>query len=218
MIEDDADWDVALREQTPAIANAIRSLTYGGVGPWGFNWDYIALGHCGAGAIPDDKHVTIPDLTTGPAQDFTTLWAPQKPLPEHTRFVHASNGTVCTFGYAVTRHGARKLTDRLVSRGAGAPLDIDYAGFCAGGELACWAVTPEIIHHQRWTGHKITSGGKEHGALGEGEAAQKFTLNVGYSARCNSEVEVVRERVEGRVDGWVRCLPRGEARGKYFTR
>lgn len=37
ILEDDADWDVAIREQTPAIANAIRDLTDGVVGPWGFN-------------------------------------------------------------------------------------------------------------------------------------------------------------------------------------
>lgn len=216
ILEDDADWDVALRDETPTIAHAIRRLTNGVIGPWGFNWDYLALGHCGAGAVPDDNFLVIDDNTTGPAKNFVTLWNPEKPLVDNTRFVHGTHGTVCTFGYAVSRHGAKKLVDRLSKEGE--PLDIDYADFCNGGGLSCYAVTPEIIHHQRWTGHRITSGGKDHGALEAGETAQKFTLNIKHSARCNSEPHVVKERAARRQTSWIQCLPTGKAKEKYETR
>lgn len=216
ILEDDADWDVAIRGQTPVIADAIRRLTDGVVGPWGFNWDYLALGHCGAGAVPDDNYLVIKDNTTVPAESFTALWAPEKPLLNHTRFVHGTHGTVCTFGYAVSRHGAKKLIKHLTH--AGEPLDIDYASFCNSGGLSCYAVTPEIIHHQRWTGHKITSGGKKHGALEDGETSQKFTMNIKYSARCNSEPEVMRARASGRQKTLIQCLPIGKAKEKYTTK
>lgn len=216
ILEDDADWDVAIRSQAPAVANAIRDLTDGVVGPWGFNWDYLALGHCGAGAVPDDKYRVIQDNTTGPVEDFIALWPPEKDLKPHTRFVHKSAGTVCTFGYAVSRQGASKLIDRLST--SGLPLDIDYATFCGSGGLNCYAVTPEIIHHQRWTGKKITSGGTAHGALEEGETEQIFTINIKNSARCNSKPDVVKSRASGTEREWIRCLPTGLAKTKYPTK
>lgn len=216
ILEDDADWDVAIRSQTPAIANAIRDLTDGVVGPWGFNWDYLALGHCGAGAVPDDKYRVIQDNSTGPVEDFIALWPPSKELKPNTRFVHKSGGTVCTFGYAVSRQGASKLINRLST--SGLPLDIDYASFCGDGGLNCYAVTPEIIHHQRWTGKKITSGGAAHGALEEGETEQIFTVNIKHSARCNSEPDVVKSRASGTEREWIKCLPTGLAKTKYPTK
>lgn len=213
VLEDDADWDVAIRQETPEIAHAIRRLTNGVIGPWGFNWDYIALGHCGAGKIPDDNYLVINDNTTGPAEEFRALWGPEKDLANHTRFVHGTGGIVCTFGYAVSRHGAQKLIKHL--SGSGQPLDIDYASMCSGGGLNCYAVTPEIIHHQRWTGHRVTSGGKLHGALEEGETEQKFTVNIKHSARCNSEPEVVKARASGAQKGLIQCLPTGFSKEKY---
>lgn len=215
ILEDDADWDVAIRQQAPAIADAIRTLSNGVVGPWGFNWDLIALGHCGGGAVPDDKYLVINDNTTGPAAEFRTLWPPDKELKDHTRFVHGTRGAVCAFGYAVSRHGAVKLRDHV--SGSGAPLDLDYASFCSSG-LDCYAVTPEIIHHQRWTGHRVTSSGKGHGALEEGETEQKFTINIVHSARCNSEPEVVKARASGRQKNLVQCHPTGFSKDKYFEK
>lgn len=212
ILEDDADWDVAIRQQTPAIADAIRTLSNGAVGPWGFNWDLIALGHCGGGAIPDDKYLVIKDNTTGPAGDFKTYWGPEKELKDNMRFVHGTHGSVCAFGYAVTRHGAQKLIDHL--SGSGVPLDLDYASFCSSG-LDCYAVTPEIIHHQRWTGHRVTSSGKGHGALEEGENVQKFTINIVHSARCNSEPEVAKARAANHNQNLIKCHPTGWAKDKY---
>lgn len=216
ILEDDADWDVAIRHQTPAIANAIRDLTDGVVGPWGFNWDYLALGHCGAGAVKDDKYRLIKDPTTAPAEDYKALWGQEKELKNHTRFVHESTGAVCAFGYAVSRQGARKLVEKL--SGAGQPLDIDYAMFCNGGGLHCYAVTPEIIHHHRWTGHRITSGGTLHGALEPGETEQKFTVNIKYSARCNSDPDVIKAHARGSQKGLIQCLPTGLSKDKYSTK
>ena len=216
ILEDDADWDIAIRKQTPAIANAIRDLTNGVIGPWGFNWDYLALGHCGAGAVKDDKYRLIQDPTTGPAKDYKALWGPERDLKNGTRFVHETTGTVCTFGYAVSRHGAKKMIDHLSA--SGMPLDIDYASFCNGGGLNCYAVTPEIIHHHQWTGHKITSGGVRHGALEPGEEAQKFTINIKYSARCNSDPDLLSARPSGTEKELIQCQPTGMSKDKYSTK
>lgn len=216
ILEDDADWDVAIREQTPLIANAIRDLTNGVVGPWGFNWDYLALGHCGAGAVKDGSYRLIKDPTTGPAKDHKALWGAEKEIKNNTRFVHQTTGTVCTFGYAVSRHGAKKLIDHL--SGSGQPLDIDYASFCNGGGLNCYAVTPEIIHHHRWTGKKITSGGALHGALEPGETEQKFTVNIRYSARCNSDPDFLKDHATGTQKELIQCLPTGMSKDKYGSK
>lgn len=158
----------------------------------------------------------IPDPTTGPAKDHKALWGSEKKLKDNTRFVHRTTGTVCTFGYAVSRHGAKKLIDHL--SGSGQPLDLDYASFCNGGGLNCYAVTPEIIHHHRWTGHRITSGGALHGALEPGETEQKFTLNIKYSARCNSDPDFIMDRPSGTQKELVQCLPKGTSKDKYGSK
>ncbi|MCJ1462265.1 hypothetical protein MMC07_000865 [Pseudocyphellaria aurata] len=216
ILEDDADWDVAIREQTPSIAHAIRDLTSGVMGPWGFNWDYLALGHCGGGAVKDGKYRVIKDPTAAPAKDFKALWGPGKDIKNNTRFVHETNGAICAFGYAVSRHGAKKLIDRLLE--SGQPLDIDYASLCSGGGLNCYAVTPEIIHHHRWTGHKITSGGPLHGALDADETEQKFTINIKYSARCNSDPDMVRAHPTRTQKKLIQCLPEGTSKDKYSSK
>ncbi|MCJ1465310.1 hypothetical protein MMC07_003927 [Pseudocyphellaria aurata] len=215
ILEDDADWDVAIREQTPAIANALRDLTDGVFGPWGFRWDYLVLGHCGGGIVRDYAYRLIKDPTTAPAKDHIALWPPGRLLRNKTRFVHQTSGAVCAFGYAVSRHGAKKLIEHI-SR-PGLPLDIDYAHFCKSGAINCFAVTPEIIHHHRWTGHKTVSDGPSHGALEPGETEQKFTINIKHSARCNSDPDVLRAypaRTQGEL---IQCLPTGIPKRKYVT-
>ena len=51
IVEDDADWDVAIRRQIGPVAEAVRLLTDeahrdGGAAPYGDEWDLLILGHC----------------------------------------------------------------------------------------------------------------------------------------------------------------------------
>ena len=151
----------------------------------------------------------IDDPTVGPVADYLAIYGPQRDRPENSRFVHYTQGCVCAYGYAISRRGAKKLYDFLSKPGG--LLDMDIKAFCRDAQVDCWTVTPEIFHHQRWTGHVTTSGGDSHGALEEGEVSEKFTVNIQHSARCNAE----QERSNGEL---IQCFPYGKAKEKYHTK
>lgn len=69
IIEDDVDWDLRLRDQTPLIANAIRNFTNAGDpehAPYGRSWDLLWLGHCGEIYDESTARVTFADPTVVP--------------------------------------------------------------------------------------------------------------------------------------------------------
>ena len=195
ILESDADWDVALRNQTTAIASAIRKLTGSPFSElWGTNWDMLIPGHCSGGYINQSRPYTLfSDPTVGPPTTYKSPFRgpdPFLPLPEHTRLIYQPDSFTCTFGYAVSQRGAQGLLHHL--SGKGGPWDLDVAGACTLYNMTCYIVVPEIIHHQRWTGHRVLSGPGQ-GALSAGETAQKFSVNIEHSARCNSEPGFIRE-------------------------
>ncbi|KAL8388315.1 hypothetical protein RB595_009318 [Gaeumannomyces hyphopodioides] len=109
--------------------------------PYGNGWDVLWLGHCGTelpgrnqegGASDAHRDTDAPPPQTQPGvitiQDDETVPAPRHLRPHpfadrldrlatahppRTRVVHASRGTTCTLGYAVSQSGARKLLWRF---------------------------------------------------------------------------------------------------------
>lgn len=48
ILEDDADWDVEIKEQVVRAQDSLRKLTEPGTEDlWGTEWDVLYLGHCG---------------------------------------------------------------------------------------------------------------------------------------------------------------------------
>ena len=50
IIEDDVDWDVAIKEQMPLISDAVANFSrvdLNNPAPYGRSWDVLWLGHCG---------------------------------------------------------------------------------------------------------------------------------------------------------------------------
>lgn len=152
IMENDGDWGVEIKSQTPNIASAIRSLTSSNDSdtdayPWGTNFDLIALGHCGAGR--SSPFLSINDSTALPPELYSKLRDPGHAVPEHGRLVYKTSGAVCTYAYAVNRKGAEKLIASL--QDANGPWDLLVSGQCDDNEdFWCGAVAPEVFHHQRW--------------------------------------------------------------------
>jgi len=72
-IEDDADWDVALKNQLLDIARGSRFLSNQtdatSHSPYGDGWDVLWLGHCGMGPHADDRRrFIIHQDPTAPAE------------------------------------------------------------------------------------------------------------------------------------------------------
>jgi len=69
IFEDDADWDVALKEQLVQFARGSRFITNTSEdafshSPYGNDWDMLWIGHCGTWVLPDDnrRFFVIPDV------------------------------------------------------------------------------------------------------------------------------------------------------------
>ncbi|KAL9102206.1 MAG: hypothetical protein Q9187_009150 [Circinaria calcarea] len=210
ILEDDADWDVALRTQLPPIASAVRNLTnatFSHSSPYGANWDLLWLGHCGE-IYDNTTHpdILIHDPTIIPSSLLKSVWipSPYPNFPNHTRAVHYSAGPICTFGYAVTLAGARKV--HAYASTTSEAYDVKLNHGCASGALNCIGVMPEVIHHQRMLGRKSLSVEAE---ADGGAEERRFTFNVRYSARCNWDRWGVEELVG--------CLPSEEDAKTFRT-
>jgi hypothetical protein len=182
ILEDDADWDVSIRSQALLIASATQQLSKAPTltTPWGSDWDMFWLGNGGAGSPKHDSLcISLNDSTTIPLNEFRTKRPFYPTLKDKTRLVFETQNPICTFGYAVTQHGARKLLDYAV--GPGWAFDVKASDGCVSGDLICMTVAPEIFHHMRWPGLAGVSDNQDD----VNNSETPFTMNILHSARCN---------------------------------
>lgn len=218
IMEDDMDWDVRLRPQLEDVAKGSRMLLDSEAdpnSPYGDGWDVLWLGHCGEpfpetldeNKIKPDDHpgiqymktrYAIENDVTVPPPDRTTGMIDFQAYP-HTRFVHISAAPICTFAYALSQSGARKvLFDLSVDRLQGA-FDNALAGLCRravasvgetkpgndrGLDTKCFSVTPPVFFHHKARG--FVSGDSDIQDIGNSDVREKGTSeNIMWSARNN---------------------------------
>jgi len=120
-MEDDADWDVNVKQLLLNLARGSKYLEGAENAvtrsPYGSDWDVLWLGHCGVyhGANPIQRfYVTLNDPTVVPPE----LFVQKKRLPilhhpslsaNFTRTVFQATGGLCLSAYAVSQRGARIL-------------------------------------------------------------------------------------------------------------
>ncbi|KAH7369750.1 hypothetical protein BKA65DRAFT_561042 [Rhexocercosporidium sp. MPI-PUGE-AT-0058] len=214
IMEDDMDWDVRLKSQLQLIAHGAQSLQGSNRrtpnSPFGDDWDLIWLGHCGE-VFPEDLEENASIEAESPeyvslATKYTIHGDPTVPSPPHTsgfqnftasphtRWVHITGGPICTFAYALSLEGARKvLFDLSVDHLAG-PFDNALAGLCRWGRdrkrlgMRCYSVTPPVFVHHKPKGY--VSGDSDIqlvGGGGKGELREVGnTENIVWSARRNA--------------------------------
>lgn len=224
IVEDDVDWDITIREQMTQLSKAVRKLTkispenvqggkFGHVwpSPYGIAWDVLWLGNCGgnAGDAVDAAKAglagrieTWKDPSVIPHAKYSG-WANHavNTLPPRTRAVIWSKGPVCTFGYAVTNAGARKIVD-LAGSGTDEAFDVKLSHLCTDelSSLNCLTVTPELMHEYKPAqGVAETLSSEVNAANGQGEAVKAddqlletkkgSTKNIVNSARCRALFE-----------------------------
>lgn len=221
IMEDDMDWDVRLRSQLEEVAKGARELlSPRGApsdphSPYGDSWDVLWIGHCGEPFPelleenrdkPEDhpgmrymrhKYVIENDPTVPPPEHTTGLV--DFHANPHTRWVHITAAPICTFAYALSQQGARKvLFDLSVDRLTGA-FDNALAGLCrrsvaaVGEENAegdrglntrCISVTPPVFFHHKAKG-RIAGDSDIHGGEGDEVREKGTTENIVWSARNN---------------------------------
>ncbi|KAF7595184.1 hypothetical protein BBP40_006928 [Aspergillus hancockii] len=150
VLEDDADWDVNLKEQLHAFASAsqmVQNASGSSFSPYGSDWDILWIGHCGVKFRAGPVHVTTDDITVVPVSQLPKYWR-DYPVgaANNTRLVSRMEEGVCSWGYAVTYLGAQKLLSALslTPEGAGAQFDVALGRQCQNGWLRCIAPFPSI--------------------------------------------------------------------------
>ncbi|KAK7746022.1 hypothetical protein SLS53_002744 [Cytospora paraplurivora] len=146
------------------------------ISPYGDDWDVLWLGHCGepfAEELPENKDLpnddpgkvamarkyTILNDATVPPLDHVTGIVDFRAHPERTRWVHVTAAPICTFAYAVSQRGAKKiLYDLSVDRLSG-PFDNALAWLCrraVGGwsKLAALAAQGDPLDRERQLGDR----------------------------------------------------------------
>ena len=167
------------------------------VSPYGDDWDVLWIGHCGANmARANDK---IPKARYVIPNDETVLsWRRRVGLdkkvheqyPGRDRVIHHAMGPICTFAYAVSLQGARKILYHIGLQDLGLSFDNLLAKFC--DHHRCLTSQPAYFSHFRAQGRidrdsEIQNGDKQkvrHKATSE---------NIRWSVRVN-----LKELVNGK--------------------
>ncbi|KAL2809228.1 hypothetical protein BJX63DRAFT_423989 [Aspergillus granulosus] len=191
ILEDDVDWDISIRDEMVAIAEAVRQLTKtkkGEAAPYGRDWDVLWVGLCAETWDKEFPTVFVDDETVCPVSKYVGLAkGPMERMPSGQRAVFHSGAPICTFAYGLTREGAKKV---LLDVGAGKDeaFDIALMNGCRERNLTCISVLPELFRHYQpspnLTGSLVNSGNDR--KLVEVETEMGFTENILQSARCHA--------------------------------
>lgn len=228
------DWDTRLKSQLPTIARGIKQLlpspdSRPSSSPYGSDWDLLWLGHCGE-VFPElldenkekpptdmgiqymSRKFVIPNDPTVPDLDKVTGIIDFKKHPAHTRFVHITGAPICTFAYALSNRGARKVLFDLSVDHLTAPFDNALAGLCRrsvssygvddpvlagdhGLDTKCISVTPPIFFHHKAKG--AINADSDIQTVANGEIREHGTTeNIVWSARNNLRNTIMGTKME----------------------
>ncbi|EAW19354.1 uncharacterized protein NFIA_093170 [Aspergillus fischeri NRRL 181] len=172
IMEDDADWDVSLKQQLREFARGLRTLSLTKAAskqaPYGTDWDLLWVGGCSTAAgVNETQFYAIPNDPTVPGMNRRSFWVDRRgpldrwkhrfpQLPEEsTRYVYRADTGCCLYGYAVTYNGARKILASLSVDHLENPVDNALGDMCGGRnrpQIQCYAPHPNLIATHRRAG------------------------------------------------------------------
>ncbi|KAK9783502.1 hypothetical protein AB5N19_04339 [Seiridium cardinale] len=236
IMEDDMDWDVRLQPQLERVAQGARALLSSAsnpISPYGDDWDILWLGHCGevfpelldenknkpaddAGIMYMQRKFVIENDLTVPPLDKVTGLIDFKSSPEHTRWVHITGAPICTFAYALSQRGARKVLFDLSVDHLTGPFDNSLAGLCRrsvasvgvqdpakagdrGLDAKCLSVTPPVFFHHRAKGMMNADSDIQTGT-GGAVREKGYTENIAWSARNNIRNMIMGTRMDSQYE------------------
>ena len=157
IMEDDADWDINFKGQLLEFARGSRYVLgqehEKTSSPYGDGWDLLWLGHCGARNHEDmdTRHWVIENDPTAVPPELWS-WFRRQPnmsppglnTTKYNRLVYKPVRGLCTYGYAVTIQGARRLLWEQ-NLGKAQPSDRALNSFCQYQGGVCVAPYPALI-------------------------------------------------------------------------
>jgi hypothetical protein len=159
---------------------------------------------------PEHPKYTIRNDETVPPLDKITGLVKFRDYPEFTRWVHVSGGPICSFAYALSQRGARKVLYGLSVDRLGAPVDNALADFCRDGasrnqeglRAKCISVTPPVFFHHRAKGHVSGDSDIQNAENKDSPLREKGTTeNIVWSARNNVRNMLLGLKMENQFEG-----------------
>ena len=160
-MEDDADWDTSLKSQLHLFAQASQYILGAGAkagtkpwSPYGDDWDLLWLGHCGSTIKPNDPRrfivendATVPAprrRVNQPIRDLVNM--EEQGYGNSTRVMYQTDGGRCTYAYALSYRGARRVLATLSSVRRFDPIDVALSKICREEQrFKCLSVFPQLI-------------------------------------------------------------------------
>ena len=122
-------------------------------------------------------------------------WKEQFP-EDSTRFIYRAEAGCCTFGYAITNKGARKILTALSIEHIEAPVDNAMSELCGGigdrQRIDCFAPFPNLIGTYRPAGPAYRD--SDIATTGDQTIHEEQAYNLVYSTRRNIHRLVASER------------------------
>lgn len=167
-MESDVDWDIRIHAAMLGLTDGVRAIAdfpfadhqfkpYEGqvidtppqapISPYGDNWDFLWLGHCGANGGEDPRYYAYHDPSAGERKRAWTFDAGPPnyygPLVE-TRLVFQLRAITCSPAYAISLRGARKFQAYMEM--ANSPFDMEVKGRCLHEhDTVCLATFPQMF-------------------------------------------------------------------------
>ncbi|KAJ5504763.1 hypothetical protein N7463_007637 [Penicillium fimorum] len=197
VLEDDADWDVNIKTQLREFARGLHSLKgdkkVSKQAPYGTDWDLLWIGGCSSAAdVNETQFYAIPNDPTVPRVERRRTWfgpldSWKEEFPEDsTRFIYRAQEGCCTFGYAVTARGAKKILTALAIDHIELPVDVAMAELCGGlgdrERIECFAPFPNLIGTYRPAGPAYKDSDIN---SGDQNVHEEQAYNLVYSTRRN---------------------------------
>ncbi len=197
---DDADWDIMLKSQLVEFAHGTRFLQGSSQkptrSPYGDGWDLLWLGHCGSRnrETEDQNYYVIHDDPTAVPQN---LWGyPRRqpnlsPMPlsgNYTRVVYEPVRGLCTFAYALSLRGARRLLYHQSMKGNAAASDRALQKICNDRFMGfkCFAPYPTLIGSHKAAGITTKDSDREDTTKANGGFRDvAVTSQIVFSTRLN---------------------------------
>lgn len=196
ILEDDADWDVALSYQMVEFARGTRYLLNTPLrqhpqSPYGDGWDMLWVGHCGVLERPEDprRWIITGDMTVEPSElhrdnvDTPML----NPGAEHTRMVFQSANGCCLAAYALSLSGARKSLNMMSLRHWSGPVDWGWNELCRDGitDFKCISPFPQLFGVHRPAGNRSRWSDIE--TIQQDSVGEAHSLHLVFPTRMNIE-------------------------------
>jgi len=191
LLEDDADWDVNIKDQMSLFADGLIKLT-GGKGdsanPYGSNWDVLWIGHCDE-VDSDQASFVYQDVDTVDIKylEFLDPKAPNRIIAQHSRKVQHLAFATCSWAFALTQEAAHKLLDHF-TLGTDMPADLLLRQACTDGILDCYTALPTIFNDYKPQEHgtSLVNSMNDNKKVVTNVQLVGWTRNVLHSARCKA--------------------------------